>query len=126
MKLLILILLALAPLSAGKKDLVWEHAVVESNFRQLDHGAPMPFDGRQGAYVATVHESIYIDAGEWLYHVTRTVTSRTTFDLRDGAKIDVAQDGKNLLMRVGSKQYSAHIEQKSRAGKHVTDPASRR
>jgi len=125
-KLLILTLLVLLPLSAKKKELVWEHAVIESNLRQLDRGPMAPFDGRLDAYTATVRESIYIDAGEWLYHVTRTVTTRGTLNLRDGAKVDVAEDGKSLIIRAGNKQHTFHIEQRSKAGKHVTDPASRR
>lgn len=126
MKLLILTLLLLVPLCAKKKELVWEHAVVESSFHRADRGTQMGYGDSQGAYVATVRESIYIDAGEWLYHVTRVVTSRAVLNLQEGAKLDVAVDGKNLILRIGSKQFTAQIEQKSRAGRHVTDPASRR
>ncbi len=125
MKLLILTLLVLLPLFPKKKGLAWEHAVIESNLKQLDRRDAMPFDPLI-ANAATVHESVYIDAGEWLYHVTRTVTTRGTLNLPDGAKLDVAEDGKNLIMRVGKKEYTFHIEERSRAGRHVTDPASRR
>jgi hypothetical protein len=124
-KLLILTLLVVLPLYPKKKGLVWEQAVIESNLRQFDRRDAMPFDPLI-ANAATVHESIYIDAGEWLYHVTRTVTMRGALNLRDGSKIDVAEDGKNLILRVGKKEHTFHIEERSRAGKHVTDPAPRR
>ncbi len=125
MKLVILTLLVLLPLYPKKKGLVWQQAVIESNLQQLDRRDVMPFDPLI-ANAATVHESIYIDAGEWLYHVTRTVTARGTLNLRDGAKIDVAEDGKNLIVRAGKKEHTFHIEERSRGGKHAANPGSGR
>ena len=122
-KLFLLILLAL-PLAAAKKPLTWEHAVIESIFRTVTNGST--YAPAMDANGQSVRESIYVDAGEWLYQVSRVVTPRGVLPVRDGAKIDVAADGRNLILRIGSKEYSTHIEHKSRAGRHVTDPASRR
>jgi hypothetical protein len=104
--------------AAAKKDLVWTPAVVESTFRES-------FDGRDyRPYVAvgpmaniSVRESIYIDAGEWLYHVTQTVHSNGMLNFHDGARIEVALDGKHLILRYGGKQRRLAIDQKSRGKK---------
>src|SRR5450759_2676763 len=62
-----------------------------------------------------VRESIYIDAGEWLYHVSQIVTYRGMAHVHEGDKIEVAVHGKNLILRAHGKQYTTHIDQKSRS-----------
>ena len=117
MRILIYFVVALAPMWAGKKALSWEPAKVESSFYQMHHGARfVPYNPDLGTNTASVHESIYIDAGEWLYHVSREVTPRGILRLADQTRIEVAVDGKTLVMHIGGKQYSAKIEQKSRGG----------
>jgi antitoxin component of MazEF toxin-antitoxin module len=46
--------------------------------------------------------------------------------VHEGDKIEVAVHGKNLILRARGKQYTTHIEQKSRSGKPVSSPASPR
>src|ERR1035437_8741715 len=126
MKLLVILLLAL-PLAAGNKPLTWTQAVVESSFRQAHYGEvyhepPV----RAGVSSTPVRESIYIDAEEWLYHVSQIVTTRGLANLCEGAKIEAAANGKTLRLRVRGKHYPTHIEQKSRGGKPVSSPASPR
>jgi len=126
MKLLVIFLLAL-PLTAGNAPLTWTQALVESSFRQAHYGEvyhepPV----RAGVSSTPVRESIYIDAGEWLYHVSQIVTARGMANLREGDRIEVAVNGKRLILRARGKQYTTHIEQKSRSGKAVSSPASPR
>jgi hypothetical protein len=115
MKLFLVLALLALPVLA-KKDLTWNAAVVESSSRQLYNGA-----GSSGIYSdatqQSVRESIYLDAGEWLYHVTQIVTTRGTLNLPDGARVEVAEDGKQLILRVNGKQHKLHIEQKSHGKK---------
>jgi hypothetical protein len=126
MKLLVILLLAL-PLSAGKNPLTWTQAVVDSSFRVAHYGEvyhePMV---RSRVSVTPVRESIYIDAGEWLYHVSQIVTTCGMANLREGDKIEVAVNGKSLILRARGKQYTTHIEQRSRSAKAVSSPASPR
>ena len=126
MKLLVILILAL-PLSAGNTPLTWTQAVVESSFRvahygEVYHEPPV----RAGVSSTPVRESIYIDAGPWLYHVSQIVTTRGMANLHEGDKIEVAVKGKSLILRVRGKQYTTRIEQKSRSGKAVSPPASPR
>jgi hypothetical protein len=72
-----------------------------------------------------VRESIYIDAGEWRYHVSQMVTHRGMANLLEGDRIEVAVDGRSLILRVGSKRYTTQIVHKFR-GKPVSPPASPR
>lgn len=127
MKILICLVLAQASLGAAKKVLIWEPAKVESTFYQVRYGAHyVSYDPSRVTNETSVHESIYIDAGEWLYHVSLNVTPRGILRLPDETKLEVAADGKTLAMRINGKQYTAHIEQRSRAGAAVTPPSSRR
>jgi hypothetical protein len=126
MKLLVILLLAL-PLAAGNIPLTWTQAVVESSFRVAHYGEVYHEPAvRARRSVTPVRESIYIDAGEWLYHVSQIVTYRGMAHVHEGDKIEVAVHGKNLILRAHGKQYTTHIEQKSRADKPVSSPASRR
>ena len=70
-----------------------------------------------------VRESIYIDAGEWRYLVSQMVTHRGMANLLEGDRIEVAVDGRSLILRVGSKRYTTQIVHKFR-GKPVSPPAS--
>src|ERR1035441_4814974 len=126
MKLFVMLILAL-PLSAGKNSPMWTRAVVESSFRQANYGEVYhepPVRSRVGN--TPMRESIYIDAGEWLYHVSQIVTTRGMANLREGDKVEIAVKGKSLILRAGGKRYTTHIEQKSRAGPAVSSPASPR
>src|ERR1039458_4733449 len=100
-------------------------AVVETGLRQAHYGEvyhePAVCHKRS---LTPVRESIYIDAGEWQYHVSQTVTSRRIANLREGDRIEVAVNGRSLILRVGSKRYTTQIVQKSRADKPVSPPAS--
>src|ERR1039457_2198703 len=123
MKLFVVLTLAL-PLAAGKTPLAWTQAVVESGLGQAHYGEashePALCHKRS---LTPVRESIYIDAGEWQYHVSQMVTQRRTANLREGDRIDVAVNGRSLILRVGSKRYTTQIVHKLR-GKMVTPPAS--
>jgi hypothetical protein len=110
---LILVLALLAVPGYGKKELTWVPAVVESSASQLFNNGSSP-GGATEPTLQAVRESIYLDAGAWLYHVTQIVTRGGTLRLREGAKVEVAEDGKQLILRVNGKQYKLHIEQKSR------------
>ncbi len=112
MRLLLVLALLAVPASA-KKELKWASAIVESSSSQLFNNGSSP-GGFAEATLQSVRESIYLDAGAWLYHVTQIVTRGGTLRLRDGAKVEVAEDGKQLFIRVGGRQYKLHIEQKSR------------
>jgi hypothetical protein len=103
MKLLLLAALVVVVPGAATKDLTWAPAVIESSFRQADGGA--------------VRESIYIDAGEWLYHVVQIVNRRGTLNLVDGARVEVAEEGKHLVIRVAGKEHRLKIEERSRGKK---------
>jgi hypothetical protein len=123
MKRLVVLLLAL-PLFAGKTPLAWTQAVVDSGIRMAQYGEvyqqpPVLF--RRS--VAPVRESIYIDAGEWLYHVSRNVTTRGMANLHEGDKIEIAVLGRRLILRAGGKRYTTHIRQRSRTGAPVSPPA---
>ena len=123
---LVMPLIAL-PLAAGNKPLTWTEAVVESSFRQTNYGEVYREPEVLGRPRNTpARESIYIDAGEWLYHVSQIVTTRGMANLREGDRIEVAVKGKNLILRARGRQYTTHIEMKSRGGKPVTAPASPR
>ena len=123
MKLFVVLTLAL-PLAAGKTPLAWTQAVVESSLRQAHYGElyhePAVCYKRS---LTPVRESIYIDAGEWQYHVSQTVTNRRIANLREGDRIDVAVNGRSLILRVGSKRYTTQIVHKFR-GVPVSPPAS--
>ena len=112
MRLLLLLALLAAPAHA-KKELKWVPAVVESSSRQLFNNGSSPGTFAE-ATLQSVRESIYLDAGAWLYHVTQIVTTAGTLSLREGARVDVAEDGKQLFIRVNGKQYKLHIEERSR------------
>uniref|UniRef100_Q028H8 MSHA biogenesis protein MshK n=1 Tax=Solibacter usitatus (strain Ellin6076) TaxID=234267 RepID=Q028H8_SOLUE len=112
MRLLLLLALLAAPANA-KKELKWVPALVESSSRQLYNGGSSPGTFAE-ATLQSVRESIYLDAGAWLYHVTQIVTTAGTLRLRDGARVEVAEDGKQLIIRVDGKQHKLHIEEKSR------------
>jgi hypothetical protein len=104
--------------------------VVESSFRQAHYGEVYHEPAvRSRRSLTPVRESIYIDAGEWLYHVSQMVTYRGMANLREGDRIEVAVNGRSLILRVGGaggKRYTTQIVQKSRSGKAVTPPASPR
>ena len=123
MKLLVVLTLAL-PLAAGKTPLTWTQAVVESSLSQAHYGElyhePAVCYKRS---LTPVRESIYIDAGEWRYHVSQMVTNRQMASLREGDRIEVAVNGRSLILRVGSKRYTTQIVHKFR-GKPVSPPAS--
>ena len=124
MKLFVMLILAL-PLAAGKTPLTWTQAVVESSLRQAHYGEvyhePALCYKRS---LTPVRESIYIDAGEWQYHVSQMVTYRRMANLREGDRIEVAVNGRRLILRVGSKRYTTQIVQKARSDKPVSPPAS--
>ena len=123
MKLLVILLLAL-PLAAGNIPLTWTQAVVESSFRVAHYGEVYHEPAvRARRSLTPVRESIYIDAGEWQYHVSQTVTNRRIANLREGDRIDVAVNGRSLILRVGSKRYTTQIVHKFR-GVPVSPPAS--
>ena len=125
MKLLVILLLAL-PLFAARTSQTWTQAVVESNFRQAHYGEVYhepPVHYKRS--VTPVRESIYIDAGEWRYHVSHATTRRMA-NLHEGDRIEVAVNGKRLFLRVGGKRYTTQIMQKSRADGAVSPPASPR
>jgi hypothetical protein len=109
---LLLLLVVLAVPADAKKDLKWVPAVVESSSSQRVHSsASEPYGG---ATPSTVRESLYLDAGAWLYHVTQYGTAGHTLHLREGARVEVAEDGKQLVIRVNGKQHKLHIEERSR------------
>jgi hypothetical protein len=125
MKLLVMLILGL-PLFAGTTSLTWTQAVVESGFRQAHYGEVYHEPAvRSRRSLTPVRESIYIDAGEWLYHVSHPTTRRMA-NLREGDKLEVAVNGRRLILRVGGKRYTTHIVQKSRSGEAVSPPASAR
>ena len=123
MKLFVVLTLAL-PLAAGKTPLTWTQAVVESSLRQAHYGElyhePAVCYKRS---LTPVRESIYIDAGEWQYHVSHMVTARRIANLREGDRIEVAVNGRSLILRIGSKRYTTQIVHKFR-GRTVSPPAS--
>ena len=123
MKLLVVLTLAL-PLAAGRTPLTWTQAVVESSLRQAHYGEvyhePAVCYKRS---ITPVRESIYIDAGEWRYHVNQMVTNRRIANLREGDRLEVAVNGRSLILRIGSKRYTTQIVHKFR-GKPVSPPAS--
>src|ERR1035437_3696965 len=94
----------------------------QTPYGEVYHDPPV----RSRVGVPPVRESIYIDTGEWLYHVSQLVTTRGMANLREGDKVEVAVKGKSLILRAGGKRYTTHIEQKSRAGQPVNSPASPR
>jgi len=112
MRLLLLLVLLAVPANA-KKDLKWVPAVVESSSSQLFNNGSSP-RGFAEATLQSVRESIYLDAGAWLYHVTQVVTRGATLRLREGARVEVAEDGKQLVIRVNGKEHKLHIEERSR------------
>jgi hypothetical protein len=107
MKLLLALCMLALPANAWK-DRAWTPAVVESTFRTTDNGALAN---------TPVQESIYIDAGEWLYHVVQTVHQYGTLHLRDGTRIEIAVEGKHLFLRYDGKETKLTIDQKSRGKK---------
>src|ERR1017187_4098369 len=110
--LLLVILLLALPLAAASVPLTWTRGVVESSFRQAHYGEvyhePPPVRSRVG--VTPVRESIYIDAGEWLYHVSQLVTTRGMANLREGDKVEVAVKGNSLILRAGGKERPADLD----------------
>ena len=81
MKLFVMLILGLflaLPLAAGKTPLAWTQAVVESSLRQAHYGEvyhePAVCYRRS---LTPVRESIYIDAGEWQYHVSQMVDRKS-------------------------------------------------
>src|ERR1039457_3731193 len=123
MKLLVVLTLAL-PLAARRTPLSWTQAVVESSLRQAHYGEvyhePAVCYKRS---ITPVRESIYIDAGEWRYHVNQMVTNRRVANLREGDRLEVAVNGRSLILRIGSKRYTTQIVHKFR-GRTVSPPAS--
>ena len=123
MKLFVVLTLAL-PLAAGRIPLTWTQAVVETGLQQAHYGElyhePAVCYKRS---LTPVRESIYIDAGEWQYHVSQMVTHRRTANLREGDRIEVAVNGRSLILRIGSKRYTTQIVHKFR-GRTVSPPAS--
>src|ERR1017187_7345017 len=123
MKLFVVLILAL-PLAAGKTPLTWTQAVVESSLPQAHYGEvyhePALCYKRS---LTPVRESIYIDAGEWQYHVSQMVTHRRTANLREGDRIVVAVNGRSQIGRASCRRYKTQIVHKSR-GKPVSPPAS--
>jgi hypothetical protein len=97
---------------AAKKELTWTPAVVESSSRKLYSGGSV--SGSTEPTLQSIRESIYLDAGAWLYHVTQIVTARGALNLPDGARVEVAEDGKQLMLRVGGKEHKLRIEERSR------------
>ena len=121
MKLLLALILLALPLTA-RKELKWTTAVVESCTHERFNG-----DGI-GAYGVGIpqsfRESIYLDAGDWLYHAVQFVNYNGLLNLRENAVIEVAEDGKKLIVKVGGKQHTLRIEQKSR-GRATSSPPSK-
>ena len=115
MKLLLALCLLVLPLDA-KKELKWTTAVVESCTHELFNS------GGIGSYGVAVpqsyRESIYLDAGDWLYHVTQYVNANGLLQLREGIVIPVAEEGKKLIIKLDGKQYTLKIEEKSRGRRH--------
>jgi hypothetical protein len=104
MKLLFALCLLAFP-AAAKKDLVWTPAVIESSFRTSSDGHIL--NNRPSTLADTsVRESIYIDAGDWLYHVTQTVHAKGTLNFRDGTHVEVAVEGKHLYIRTAKSTNS--------------------
>ena len=126
MKIILLAAVVLSSLWAGKKERVWTEAKVEQCLHEVRNRPAFEPLRPTPENDVTVHESIYVDAGEWLYHVTREVTARGVLRLREGARIEVAAEAKNLIMRIGGKQITAKIAERSRAGAAITPPSSRR
>ena len=123
MKLLVILLLAL-PLFAARTSQTWTQAVVESNFRQAHYGEVYHEPAvRYRRSVTPVRESIYIDAGEWLYHVSHTATRRVA-NLQEGDRVEVAVNGRRLILRFGGRRYTTWIVHRSRSGEAVSPPAS--
>ena len=123
MKLVVILLLAPVLVAGNRPPLAWTGGVVESSFRVAQVYSEPAVRSKLGT---PVRESIYLNTGEWLYHVSQVVPIKGMANLRDGDKIAVAIKGKTLLLRAGKKQYTTHIEQKSRNGAAVSSPASPR
>ena len=123
MKLLVMLILGL-PLFAGRTPLTWTQAVVESGFRQAHYGEVYHQPAvRSRRSLTPVRESIYIDAGEWLYHVSHTATRRVA-NLQEGDRVEVAVNGRRLILRFGGRRYTTWIGHRSRSGEAVSPPAS--
>jgi hypothetical protein len=118
MKLLFALCLLAFP-AAAKNDLVWTPAVIESSFRTASDGRILNDNRPRSLADTSVRESIYIDAGEWLYHVTQTVHAAGTLNFRDGTHVEVAVEGKHLYIRYNGKEHKLAIDQKSRGRKGV-------
>ena len=116
MKLLLVSVLLALP-AAAKKELTWHPAIVESSFRQTSNGLIVPYERVSAMGDISVRESIYLDAGEWLYHVSQIVHLKGTLNLRDGARVEVAEDGKQLVLRIDGKERRLKIEERSRGKK---------
>jgi hypothetical protein len=115
---LVFVLCLLALPAAAKKDLVWTPAIIESSFREAYNGHTyVPYTFQPSISNVSVRESIYIDAGEWLYHVIQIVHSNGLLKLSDGARVEIAVDGKRLYLRYGGKERKLEIEQKSHGKK---------
>ena len=117
MRLLCLCVLLAGAAAAAKKERVWVPAVVEETFLHANGAVYVPGSGPSPR---TVKESIYVDAGEWLYNVARVVLARSALNLQPGARIEVAVDGKHLILRLGDKEFSTSIEHKSKGKKRRT------
>lgn len=102
--------------AAAKKERVWVPAVVDQTFLHVNGAAYVPGTGPSPR---TVKESIYVDAGEWLFNVSRVVLLQGALNLREGARIEVAEDGKHLILRVGDKEFSTTIDHKSKGKKRA-------
>lgn len=123
MRLLVVLLFAL-PLAAGKMPLTWTQAVVESSIRHAHYGEVYHEPAvRSGRSLTPIRESIYIDAGEWLYHVSHTATRRVA-NLQEGDRVEVAVNGRRLILRFGGRRYTTWIVHRSRSGEAVSPPAS--
>lgn len=111
-------LLLLALPAAAKKDLVWTPAIIESSFRQVYNGRDyVPYTVAGPLADRAIRESIYIDAGEWLYHVIQVVHQNGILNLRDGMRVEVAVEGRHLYLRYAGKERKLELQQKSRGKK---------
>ena len=118
MKKLLLVFCLFALPASAKKDLVWAPAVIESSFREIYNGSSyIPYTPGGAVADVAVRESIYIDAGEWLYHVVQIVHQKGMLRLPDGARVEVAAEGKSLYLRYYGKERKLELKEKSRGKK---------
>ncbi|HEY1494808.1 MAG TPA: hypothetical protein VGF49_09700, partial [Candidatus Solibacter sp.] len=87
---LLLVLALLALPGYGKKELTWAPAIVESSSSRVMNSGSSTGNFAE-ATLTSVRQSIYLDAGAWLYHVTQVVTAGHTLRLREGMRVEVAE-----------------------------------